>query len=123
MSGAEEVPSTSACGAGGESSRPTTDDSEPEPETHRRRCENHHRRPEVASAATASAGVVGGGEYGGGSGRGGRSSKGSTLESDVRDVRRILQAYALRLSERDAHARVTKQWPPGPTQPGRPSVG
>jgi len=34
----------------------------------------------------------------------------STLESDVRDIRRMLQTYAGRLGERDAHARTTKQW-------------
>lgn len=102
---ADEVPSTSACGPAGESSRATTD-SEPEPET--RRCDNQ-RRPEVASAATvgnSATSGAGGGEVGSGRGR----AKLSTLESDVREVRRILQAYALRLSERDAHARVTKQW-------------
>lgn len=34
----------------------------------------------------------------------------STLESDVRDIRRMLQTYAGRLGERDANARTTKQW-------------
>jgi len=92
---ADEVPSTSACGPAGESSLATTD-SEPEPET--RRCENQRqRRPEAATVEHSA--PVGGGR-----------AKLSTLESDVREVRRILQAYALRLSERDAHARVTKQW-------------
>jgi len=105
-----QVPSTSACGPG-DSSRPTTDDSDPEPETHRRRCDNQQRLPKVAPDAS-SAGMMGG-EGGSSSGRGSRVSKASTLENDVREVRRILQAYALRLSERDAHARITKQWQPG----------
>jgi len=102
---ADEVPSTSVC-APGESSRVTTD-SEPEPEG--RRCDNQRqRRPDVSSAATVGDSSNGGG---GGAERGVNArGKLSTLESDVREVRRILQAYALRLSERDAHARVTKQW-------------
>jgi len=91
----DELPSTSARG---ESSRATTD-SEPDPET--RRCDNQRqRRPE------ASSGVGDAGKGGAGGGRG----KLSTLESDVREVRRMLHAYSLRLSERDAHARITKQW-------------
>jgi len=95
---ADEVPSTSAC-APGESSRVTTD-SEPEPEV--RRCDNQRqRRPEVSSAATVGDSSNACAE---------RRGKLSTLESDVREIRRILQAYAVRLSERDAHARVTKQW-------------
>lgn len=86
---ADEVPSTSACNPADHSR--TATDSEPEPEVRQRQ-----RRPEV-TVSDASAGGV-------------ESGKLSTLESDVREVRRILQAYALRLSERDAHARVTKQW-------------
>jgi len=70
-----------ACGTSGDS------DAEPDPGA---------RRP-VASGT----GVAGGD---------GRAPKSSRLESDVREVRRLLQAYALRLAERDAHARVTKQW-------------
>ena len=89
----DEVPSTSACGPAGESSRANTD-SEPEPETRRG---DAQRRPEVRSVGDSAT-------------EGGGRGKLSTLESDVREVRRILQAYALRLSERDAHARVTKQW-------------
>jgi len=102
---ADDVANT--CGpttVAGESSRATTDS---EVDADLRRCDNEHleqrqRRPAASSTATADRTTSGGG----GSGR----SKLSRLENDVREVRRILQAYALRLNERDAHARVTKQW-------------
>ena len=101
---ADDLPSTSACGTAvaGESSRPTTD-SEPDQENNQQ--QRRRREPEPSSAGDSNTAGTGGRETGGG----GRV-KLSTLESDVREVRRILQAYALRLSERDAHARITKQW-------------
>ena len=102
---ADELPSTSACGSTivGESSRVTTD-SEPDPEI--RRCDDQRQRLAEASTINDSSAGDAGPRKTANSGR----SRLSTLESDVREVRRMLQAYALRLSERDAHARVTKQW-------------
>ena len=35
---------------------------------------------------------------------------GSTIESDVREIKRILKIYINRMNEKDAHNRVVKEW-------------
>ena len=111
ISADDDRPSTSGgCTLVGESSRGTTTDSEAEPSAGRRRCNSHRKRESCRQRPRPDTSTLGGGDCNTGTVGNDRAVKMSKLERDVREVRRILQAYALRLSERDAHARVTKQW-------------
>ena len=35
---------------------------------------------------------------------------GTTIESDVREIKRILKIYINRMNEKDAHNRIVKEW-------------
>jgi len=66
-----------------------------DPETNK-----HQRGQEPSSVGDSSTAGMGGGG----------SGKLSPLESDVREVRGLLESFASRQSDGDVHARATKQW-------------